>query len=194
MKIVSISFLSCAMGVMAVAGDAPKAEAVLKSYQTDFVKMTEKPHRVNAGIFMHCRRVPAANLEEMLKEDFGPHFLTNIDIFVDEKGAVELKKETKVLPVGTVIVKKKTKTEYFTSRLVSVEGVDGVGGMIKREAGYDPENGNWEYFYSDEDGNVTSGKMENCIKCHQKAAETDYVFGTWLKPILKKEAGETKKQ
>ena len=104
MKIVSISFLSCAMGVMAVAGDAPKAEAVLKSYQTDFVKMTEKPHRVNAGIFMHCRRVPAANLEEMLKEDFGPHFLTNIDIFVDEKGAVELKKETKVLPVGTVIV------------------------------------------------------------------------------------------
>lgn len=75
-------------------------------------------------------------------------------------------------PVGSVVVKVK--------QLGEKERVDdGVGGMIKRAAGYDPDHGDWEYFYFETPTKIDSGKIESCVNCHKRAAATDYVFGYW---------------
>jgi hypothetical protein len=68
---------------------------------------------------------------------------------------------------------------------------DGIGGMVKRQPGYDPEHGDWEYFYVELaselpkrrpiKGRSATGRLANCIDCHSYTAETDYVFGTWSK-------------
>ena len=50
--------------------------------------------------------------------------------------------------------------------------------MKKREAGYDPENNDWEYVTAGPAKGVRyQGKMSLCIDCHVDA-EKDYVF-TW---------------
>ena len=51
------------------------------------------------------------------------------------------------------------------------------GAMLKRERGFDPENGDWEYFYIERDGKVHRGKLQNCIDCHRKASNSTFVYG-----------------
>ncbi len=64
--------------------------------------------------------------------------------------------------------------------------------MVKREPGYDSDNGDWEYMMIPFDatndygtqpfGNLPAvnaegrGKMNNCIGCHAKAGGNDYLF------------------
>ena len=55
----------------------------------------------------------------------------------------------------------------------------GVGGMIKRTAGFDPKNGDWEYFYSDKVEGFSIGRLQKCAGCHDLVKHTDYVFGGW---------------
>jgi hypothetical protein len=56
---------------------------------------------------------------------------------------------------------------------------DGVGGMIKRGAGYDSAHGDWEYFYFEDARKIESGRISSCVQCHTGAANKDYVFGGW---------------
>jgi hypothetical protein len=58
---------------------------------------------------------------------------------------------------------------------------NGVGGMVKRPAGYDPKHGDWEYFYFDDATKIESGRISSCVQCHNSAKNKDYVFGTWSK-------------
>src|SRR6185295_7654566 len=75
-----------------------------------------------------------------------------------------------VYPEGTVILKQKftdreaTQSELFT-------------GMRKREAGYNAEVGDWEFFTLDGAGKevTSSGKMESCVDCHKPYKATDFV-------------------
>ena len=78
-----------------------------------------------------------------------------------------MQRKLALFPAGSVIVKEK----------VNDNGkVTGVGGMIKRPAGFDPTNGDWEYFYSDPQAGFTMGKIKNCAECHADAKAKDYVF------------------
>lgn len=57
--------------------------------------------------------------------------------------------------------------------------------MVKKSAGYDPENNDWYYEQLDADGNPTGepepgGRIGLCINCHQGAANTDYLYGPTL--------------
>jgi hypothetical protein len=58
---------------------------------------------------------------------------------------------------------------------------NGVGGMVKRHKGYDPANGDWEYFYFEDASKIESGRISSCIQCHSRASDRDYVFGDWAK-------------
>jgi hypothetical protein len=50
--------------------------------------------------------------------------------------------------------------------------------MIKRAKGYDPANGDWEYFFHDKAGKFTSGKLATCANCHNTAVQ-DHTFSVW---------------
>ena len=78
-------------------------------------------------------------------------------------------------PVGSVIVKEKKMQGFYTEAGLQGTG-SGVGGMIKREKGYDEANGDWEYFYFENPNAIQSGKIKSCVQCHKNAAESDFVF------------------
>jgi len=78
------------------------------------------------------------------------------------------------VPVGTISIK-----PYI---MEDREGIDGYAVMIKKEKGYDPENGDWHYEMRDVDGKLKekppAGKIRMCIECHRNYKETDYLAGT----------------
>lgn len=49
--------------------------------------------------------------------------------------------------------------------------------MVKRESGYDGENGNWEYIMLTPEMKVQAqGRLSGCISCHLAAEEDDFIF------------------
>jgi hypothetical protein len=60
--------------------------------------------------------------------------------------------------------------------------------MIKREQGYNPENGDWEYMALDGDGKEVRarGQLEKCQACHRMAEYNDYVHRNYLPAEVRK--------
>lgn len=50
-------------------------------------------------------------------------------------------------------------------------------GMIKREKGYFPEGGDWEFFAADQEASriLERGKLQHCAKCHGEFAKGGFV-------------------
>ena len=72
---------------------------------------------------------------------------------------------------------------WFRIRSVAFWALDAAA-MIKRESGYDPAHGDWEYRYDrrwpEADKGVVWGKLASCIDCHARG--TDYLFRPYLAP------------
>jgi hypothetical protein len=142
-----------------------KAADIVKNYEEKFELLTPAPHKTNQQTATMCRSItapPPTGSE-------GPHAYHALKILTNETAKATLENQTYPFRVNSVIVKEKLKDGNVT----------GVGGMIKRNTGFDPDHGNWEYFYKELDSDIESGKIASCIECHQKAADTDHVFATW---------------
>ena len=113
----------------------------------------------------------------------GPHFNHWIVVRVDRGRIDAFKAGDAPMPVGTTVVKEKH------TDMLAKEPVAEYGAMVKREPGYDPEHGDWEYVYVvlKPQKNVTRGRLASCVKCHAHAKDQDYLFRTYL-PGLKKVA------
>jgi hypothetical protein len=135
------------------------------------MRMTDKPVDVNPSLAAMC--APATvQQHELARKQFGPHALTSIHVYMNQSAAETFRQGAVPYLVGSVIVKEKLASRYASN---------GAGGMIKRPAGYDPEHGDWEYFYVDDSGKIETGRISSCIQCHAGAAKQDYVFGHWSK-------------
>jgi hypothetical protein len=105
----------------------------------------------------------------------GPHFKPAIVVRVNPE-AIDPFKSHKSVPVGSTVVKEKHPS------------LDGKGppqeyaAMIRREAGYDPAHGDWEYLYvvQGKPHVITRGKLGSCIDCHEGKKDQDYLFRTYL--------------
>lgn len=103
-----------------------------------------------------------------------PHLQKYIFVYVNGIGKnAMMQQKPSLFPVGSVIVKEKlTKPDSKEPELMTV--------MVKRQKGYDPEGGDWEYLVYDGTGTKVQaeGKLENCRSCHQEypAAKNDHVF------------------
>lgn len=92
---------------------------------------------------------------------------------MNDLAATAFRSGSNAYPVGAVVVKQKHK-HYG-------KDVSGVGGMVKRSTGYDPQHGDWEYFYFEDPQKIESGRLASCVQCHDAAKQGDHVFGTWDK-------------
>ena len=105
-----------------------------------------------------------------------PHKDKYITVYVNEIGRHAMMEEkTPHFPQGSVIVKEKlTTSKSTTPELLTV--------MIKRDRGYNPESGDWEYMVVDGNGQSVQerGKLENCQSCHLMEQGTDYVSRRYL--------------
>lgn len=97
-------------------------------------------------------------------------------IFANEPALAEINKAEPHFAAGSIIVREKLARENdATPEVVTV--------MIKRENGFSPKTGDWEFF-------VLEGTLEkvekretigSCAKCHAQAEKTDWVFKSYLK-------------
>jgi hypothetical protein len=146
---------------------------------TNYVKVTKEVAFVNFDLLLSCR---GATQEEMdaARAKYGPHANAGVLIYMSKSAADAFGSNASAYPVGSVIVKQKTFGGHHGNDGKWIPGGgNGVGGMVKRPAGYDPTHGDWEYFYFEDPKKIDSGRIASCVQCHDSAKEKDHVFGTW---------------
>lgn len=154
-----------------LSGDQPATMTVTKenvgSFYKFFTRLTKNPILVPHRRAIACGNDPSPEQIAREKAENGPHYDALIHIYASVAAEETMARRRTVFPAGSVIVKEK---------LARDGSVAGVGGMVKREPGYDTKNGDWEYFYSDKATGFAIGRLENCSTCHASPKTTDHVF------------------
>lgn len=120
----------------------------------------------------------------------GPHIERLIRVFVNEPGKDSMRSTVRfptgseissgrTFPIGSAIVKEKTRGRGGAVELSTF--------MVKRNKGYNPKCGDWEFGVIDGPTRkiVERGKIERCIKCHIEKKELDFTFRTYLPSTAK---------
>lgn len=111
-----------------------------------------------------------------IETSLNPHRQKFFVVYVNETGREAMMSQSKpVFPEGSIIVKEKLLAEGDTSpEMLTV--------MVKREQGFNPESGDWEYMVINGERTKIEGrgKLANCQACHITKGDTDYVFRTYL--------------
>lgn len=96
-----------------------------------------------------------------------------VDVYVKPEFVQVYKDLAAPFPVGMPLAK----VQYKGADAAS--GINKITAMVKMDAGYDTEHGDWHYAIVSGDGTkvVTEGKIAGCVNCHDNA-EKDYLFGT----------------
>ena len=138
-----------------------------------WTRVNPVPAVFHSQIALQCAR-PTVEQAEM--EQGNPHRDKFITVYVNDIGRHAMMQE-KVprFPQGSVIVKEKLPSkENSAPELLTV--------MVKRESGYNPQNGDWEYIALDGSGKSVQarGRLENCQACHLMVKDRDYVSRNYL--------------
>ncbi len=110
-----------------------------------------------------------------------PHADKYMTIYVNAIGKMAMMaQKTPVFPRGSIIVKeKKTYPDDPVPELLTV--------MRKREAGYDPANGDWEYLVLNGKGDEIRAQGQLCQACHvQWRVKSDWVSRAYLPEKLRR--------
>ena len=115
--------------------------------------------------------------------DRNPHFNKYVSVFVNSVGREAMMTQLNPrFPVGSMIVKEKLdKADSTTPELLTA--------MIKREPGYNPEAGDWEFLTLDGAASkiVERGKLGRCSGCHKPYQSSDFVTRTYLPETVKRD-------
>jgi|CXWL01.1.fsa_nt_gi hypothetical protein len=134
-------------------------------------KVNAKPYYISSTLNVLCAAPTPVRVDEERKRN--PHASTAITVFVNEVGQAAMFSEPAVtFPVGSTIVKQKfdPNREPDKPLLYTV--------MIKREPGFNPDAGDWEFAVISGDGREIQarGALANCIACHTPQKANDFVF------------------
>lgn len=165
---VSLAALVCAGAVWASQEDPEALSWVVYRPET-LHRVTKVPHRMDDSTAALCRISFNCNPHE---GDRDPAYC-HVYVTPDAKAVLQSGKGR--YPRGAVIVKAKlTDARSKEAVLFTV--------MRKREAGYDPRNGDWEYGVLDGRSKrvLAAGRIESCIACHRRYARTDHVTRAYL--------------
>ena len=182
LSIITISLLAAVVSICGQpvnpAAPAPVTKDNVFKFYKDFTRLTKKPVFLQSEMTDLCRPLPAA-MVQAAKQNLGPHYGQIVHYYANPLAAAALVKKQKVLPEGAIIVKEKLPQEWQdreTKEPHQPQVPSGIGGMIKRGAGFDPEHGDWEYFYADVTTPFVHGKLNSCADCHAKAKDDDHLF------------------
>lgn len=163
-----VIFLSAAF-ILSAAEPLVITKDSAATFYRGFKRLTKEPHYVaplTAGLCI----TPSQAVLDKERALTGPHVRTMIHIYANPTAADSIAAQGEEFPVGSVIVKEKLGDNK--------KPVAGIGGMVKRAKGYDAANGNWEFFFYPPGGEFTTGKLANCIDCHN-GGKRDHVFSVW---------------
>lgn len=155
-----------------------KGAELIVGYQK-WTRVNGEPAILPSQIAIQCAAPTFAQRE---LEANNPHRDKFVVVYVNDIGreAMMTAKRPK-FPEGSIIVKEKySAKESVPPELLTV--------MRKREAGYNPQNGDWEYMVFDGPGTIVKarGKLEPCQGCHLMHQNTDYVSRNYLSDEIRK--------
>ncbi len=117
-------------------------------------------------------------------EDHEATFVSYGEVYVNDKGVeAMIKTKTPTYTVGTIIIreklpfileKDKEEKDKDKPELLTV--------MVKREKGFNPENGDWEFLVIEGDKSKIRQreKTGSCVQCHSHQKANDFVFRSYL--------------
>ena len=153
--------------------------AFVKNRSTALERVTPQPVEMPKPVVERC------SIDAVLKNgstlnnintQFNPHASAKSHVFANDSAVLPIFDPWGKFPEGSLIVKEKLgsddgKTQLFT-------------GMWKREKGYFPECGDWEFFTVDAAAAkiVERGKLAQCASCHEDFTQGDFVSKMYAKP------------
>ncbi len=157
------SFLCLVTAAVAVASethikweDISREMAHFRQWET----LTSEAYKVDPKTAMLCSGPKNLGTQ-------GPHKEAWIHVYMNALASAAQKEGGDYLP-GSIIIKEKWNKDHATGD---------IGGMVKQEAGFAPENGDWEYFYGKPGGPYQREEMSHCASCHNNAPGGQRVFG-----------------
>lgn len=149
---------------------APDKDLMELAKYRQWTLVNPKPELMEPLPALSCAIIPG-------RKEPSPHLNKYISVFVNPVGREQMMntKQPPKFPVGSAIVKEKLGSpDSTTPEVLTV--------MIKREAGYNPENGDWEYLVLNGEASmiVERGKLERCSGCHKFYKHSDFVTRTYL--------------
>lgn len=199
------------VGALPAADEGQPSATWIAGHYRELEAITPTPVLADPTLLVSCTTTTQQSIDRQIAKD-GPHALTAISVYMNRAAAEAFRTRAKTYPVGAIIVKEKATMPVpkgvpvappaalagkplalneAAKRADDLIRAAGSGGMIKREPGYDPAHGDWEYFYFSDPQHVDHGKLANCIQCHEAARSTDRVYGSWaanvapLSPVTK---------
>ena len=164
----AVAMLGCSVASQTSPAGQDKDLATLASYRK-WTLVNPKPQLMEPLAALSCAIIPG-------RQEGSPHLHKYINVFVNPVGReAMMSKQTPKFPVGSMIVKEKHgSVESMMPEVLTV--------MIKREAGYNPESGDWEYLVLDGAASriVERGKLTRCSSCHDAYERSDFVTRTYL--------------
>jgi hypothetical protein len=165
----------------------PKSKMIAEiNGYTSWTEVTQRPVEMDPRVAMLCRSLLPSERKRTttIRGTQGPHAKKYIRVYVNDIAKSQMMtRKNPHFPVGSVIVKQKLPLEKSQgkSQKISLKP-ELLTVMIKREAGYDEENGDWEYLVTDGTGKQTSerGQLESCQNCHRPFQKTDYLVRSYL--------------
>jgi hypothetical protein len=127
-------------------------------------------------VIMDLRTAMLCGRPTLPPDNPNPHSTKYISVYVNQLGREALMTRLKPeFPEGSIIVKEKLSAPHgAVPELLTA--------MVKREKGYNPGSGDWEYFVLDGSASTikAQGKIEKCQTCHIDSKNTDYVDRSYL--------------
>jgi hypothetical protein len=156
-------------GSAAEASAIPTVSEIMDSYRT-WEPQTPEPMPISSYIFGLCR-LPTLAEQKFAESEHGDERYLQ-DWANPEAAAGIARRGAPPFAAGSVIVKEKYVQSGTGPELVA------VAMMIKREQGFAPAHGDWDYaYYEPELGMIQTQEQSNyCSGCHVAASETDFVF------------------
>lgn len=137
----------------------------------DWTKVNPQPVPIASVVTAVLCRAPTPD-DLMHDVELSPHAGRLITVYVNELGRQAMMTERNPkFAVGSVIVKEKLLPDKRDApELLTV--------MLKRERGYNPASGDWEYMVVDGTGTKIEarGKLENCQACHISRKDSGFVY------------------
>jgi hypothetical protein len=176
MTVLFVAALAAGCGPTAAEPPAPPPDEGINF--AGWPAATEQPHPVMPVSYSFCTAPSPQDppARAVNPAEHGPHDRPAIVVRTSPEVIDLFRAGRSPLPVGAVVVKEKHDGPIASGPPAA------YGAMVKREPGYDPAHGDWEYVYATErsEKSVTRGKLASCIECHARAKETDYLFRTYL--------------
>src|ERR1044071_3681790 len=159
----------------------PSAGAELVAGYKGWTRVNPQPAHFHLRAATDCA-APLAGADARMETEGNQHLDKFVNVFVNDAGRRAILEELRPrFPVGSLIVKEKLPAR-------DAKEPELLTAMLKREAGFDPEGGDWEYLVLDGRGEEVRarGKLESCRACHQAVADTDFVSRNYLPPDLRR--------